>query len=203
MWRVDLYINYSPEFLDPVTFNWSDICKNQKIKEFKFNNGSFYLSILFDNPIYEDFILGTLTFVPKKVGITYINISGVVSSKEGLKYDGYNYNGVKYPKTLFYGSEIIIKKSINYSGEKKLNESITNIYQTSSNIINVNVNITANQKSPKIIIKEINISETKPNITIFIKEEDNLDIKLLFCVFLGSILSGVVFGIIIKNVVRI
>lgn len=63
---VDIYINYSNEYLGPIGFNWSDEFKDVKVKEYKFENGTFYLSILFENPQEGNICLGTLTFSPIK-----------------------------------------------------------------------------------------------------------------------------------------
>ncbi|WP_292460627.1 hypothetical protein [Methanothermococcus sp.] len=214
---VDIYINYSKDYLSPIGFNWSNICKDNKIKEYKFKDGVFYLSIMFDKPIYNNVInLGTITFNPLKKGETTLNVSGKVSSEWGIKYDSknlyYRNYGEKsqyrepYPDTKFYGATVNIKEIGNYTGSTnlngELNENIVSSSSSSSTIIN-KINIITNQSTPKVIVKKINVSEEKPNITVIINTDgkNSLDYNLLASVFIGSILSGIIFGLLFRRMI--
>ena len=63
---VDIYVNYSEDYLKPIGFNWGDEFKDVKLKEYGFENGTFYLRILFENPQEVNICLGNLTFSPIK-----------------------------------------------------------------------------------------------------------------------------------------
>jgi len=228
---VEIYVNYSTEYLKPSGFNWSDEFKDVKIKEYKFENGIFFLKILFSNNIQEGNIcLGVLAFSPIKKGKAILNISGIVSSEYGITYSSKNRYYVDYgkrsqrieyyPDTEFYGSTVIIEEKGEYTNystnlEKVVNESdiIQNIddkkYIESSksiekaidkiiNNITNNITIITNQEIPKVIVKEINLSEERPNITVIVNISETFDYKLLIHIFIYSLLSGVLFGIIIK-----
>ncbi len=212
----DIYINYSEDYLAPIGFNWSDKCKDSKIKKYKFENGVFYLSIMLDNAIYDNTLtLGTITFNPIKKGKTTLNITGVVSSECGIRYDDDNEYYVnygtpslhteQYPDTKFYGATVIIKKAGKNTSSANLNEeldesTVLSSSSSSSTIIN-NITVIANQNIPKVIVKEVNISETEPNITLIINttEKNGFDYTLLVSIFIGSIFSGIVFGILTKR----
>ncbi len=216
---VDIYINYSEDYLSPVGFNWSEICQESKIKEYKFENGVFYLSIMFNN-IYDDNILniGTITFNPIKSGETNLNLTGKVSSEWGIKYFNSNKYYINYglpsqysepyPNTLFYGATVNIKEVGNYSGNVSLNDELkeddnllTNSPQTQLTTIINKVNVTVSQKTPEVIVKEINISENEPNITVIVNTENktNIDYSLLLSVFISSIICGSLFGLIYRR----
>jgi hypothetical protein len=214
---VDIYINYSKDYLSPIGFNWSDKCKDVKIKEYKFEDGIFYLSIMFNEIIYDNTVnLGTITFNPIKKGETTLNVSGKVSSEWGIKYDEdnkywRNYGETSqykepYPDTKFYGATVNIKEIGNYTGSTslsgELNENAISSSPSSSTIIN-KVNVIANQNAPEIVVKEINISEEKPNITIIINTDgkNGLDYNLLISIFVGSILSGITFGLLFRRMI--
>jgi hypothetical protein len=213
----DIIFNYdSNDYLNPIGFNWSEECKDVKIKEYKFEDGVFYLSIMFDEIIYYPLNLGTITFSPIKKGETNLNVSGKVSSEWGIQYDGsdeyYLNYGEKsqytepYPETKFYGSTVTIKGAGNYTGSTslsgELNENTISSVSATSTIIN-NVNVITNRSSPEIIIKEINISEEKPDITIIINtdEKNSLNYTLLMSIFIGSIFSGAVFGLVFRRMI--
>ncbi|WP_421077528.1 hypothetical protein Mjas_07395 [Methanothermococcus sp. Ax23] len=214
---VDICINYSKDYLSPIGFNWSDKCKDVKIKEYKFEDGIFYLSIMFDEIIYDNTInLGTITFNPIKKGETNLNVSGKVSSEWGVKYDSdnmywRNYGETSqykepYPNTKFYGATVNIKEIGNYTGSAnlngELNDNIVSSSSSSSTIIN-NVNVITNQSVPEIIVKEINISEEKPNITVIINTDgkNGLDYNLLASIFVGGIFSGITFGLLFRRMI--
>ncbi len=207
---VDIYINYSPDYLKPYGFNWSDICKNEKIKSYEFKNGTFVLSILFNKPIEENFYIGEIMFIPTKKGETYVNISGVISSALGIKYDGiqdyydyYTKTFKKYPKTKFFGAKVIIKE-INETNltntSLKLSETIEeknfeNIKSTStSNIIN-RIYINPQVRKPEVIVKEINITEYRPIVKIIVNKKNDYDISNLFF----GIILGIIFGFIFSK----
>ena len=215
---VDVYINYSEEYLKPLGFNWSEEFKDVKIKEYRFENGTFYLSILFENPQEGNICLGTLTFSPIKKGRTTLNLSGVVSSEWGVVYSSKSRYYIDYgkesqrfgyyPDTEFYGATVVIEGESNYTNystklEETLNESDilgeespTYTGKVINRAIN-NITIITNQDTPKVVVKEINISE-RPNITIIVHTSETLDHRLLIYTFLGSIISGVLFGIIMR-----
>ncbi|AEH07207.1 hypothetical protein [Methanothermococcus okinawensis] len=212
---VDICINYSNDYLSPIGFNWSDKYKDVKIKEYHFENGTFFLSIMFDEPIYDSSInLGTIVFNPIKKGKTNLNVSGKVSSEYGIKYDSHNqyyidYGGksgskVPYPDTKFYGATVNIKKTGNYTGSTNLNGELNENTVSSSSSTTINkINIITNQSMPEIIVKEVNISEEKPNITVIINSDgkSSLNYNLLISIFIGSILSGIIFGLIFRRMI--
>jgi hypothetical protein len=85
---VQVYLNYSPEYLEAVGFNWSDACKDDKLKEYEFKDGKFWLNINFDEPIFDNsFVVGTLIFNPKKNGITHVDFLNVINSTDKNKLD--------------------------------------------------------------------------------------------------------------------
>jgi len=217
---VEVYVNYSEEYLKPLGFNWSEEFKNIKIKEYRFENGTFFLSIFFANNTQEGSIyLGTLTFSPIKKGRTTLNLSGAVSSEWGVPYSSkkryyidYGKRSQRieyYPDTEFYGATVVIEGEGNYTNHStKLEETFdeSDVLDEESlkyrgnfipRIIN-NITVIANQDMPKVIVKEINISEEKPNITVIVNTSEVLDYKLLIYTFLGSLLSGALFGVIMK-----
>jgi len=218
---VDITVNYCPEYLKPLGFNWSEEFKDIKMKEYKFENGTFFLTISFfkNNPQEGNIILGTLSFGPIKKGKTTLNISGVVSSELGVKYSSksryyidYGKSSQRiayYPDTKFQGAVVVIKEVNNYTNySSKLEETINErdiLEEESStyggrvifNIIN-NITVHPNLDAPKVIVKEINISGGKPNITVIINTSESLDYKMLIFTFICSLLSGALFGIIIK-----
>ena len=73
---------------------------------------------------------------------------------------------------------------------------------SSSTTIN-KINVITNQSMPEVIVKEINISEEKPNITVIINADgkNGLDYNLLISIFVGSILSGIVFGLLFRRMI--
>ncbi|MBW9220681.1 hypothetical protein KKP91_00470 [Methanothermococcus sp. SCGC AD-155-M21] len=221
----DIYVNYPNEYLGSIGFNWSDEFKEVKLKEYKFENGTFYLSISFDSPVEGNICLGTLTFSPIKKGRTTLNLSGVVSSECGMAYSSKSRYYIDYgkasqsigyyPDTEYCGATVVIEGGGNYTNhstklEETLNESdiLSSSKEASkesstyvpSNIINKitnNITISTNQSIPKVIVKEINLSE-RPNITVIINTSEVLDYRLLIYTFLGSLLSGVLFGVIMR-----
>ncbi len=218
---IDLYINYSSKYLKPSGFNWSEVCNDADIKEYSFKEGQFKLSITLNDAYYGDTLsIGKISFVPTREGNATLNISGVVSSGNGVKYDGINeyrigksYNYAKYPKVVFKGAEVIITKgnnNINISLEelnKKGSLNSSSNYDTNTNSIKVianvinNINISVNKKSPKIIIKEINSTEYEPNIsvTVNIKNDGKLDYGFIVSLFVGSLISGALFGFMFRG----
>ena len=217
---VQIYLNYSPEYLDAVEFNWSDLCKNTKSKEYEFKDGKFYLNIQFSEDIFEDnIIIGTLIFNPKKEGKTYIDFLNenigdptvehktVLSSSEGRWYDGQEtaesvyiaedkqeYK-IDHPNTVFKGCEVIIKGT----GEENVSKNLKDEFEASSggttNIIN-KINVIANQKTPKVIVEEINVSEIEPNVSVVLNVDydEGIDFKLLGMIFVVSLIGGAMFG---------
>lgn len=140
---------------------------------------------------------------------------GVVYSSKSRYYIDYGKESQRfgyYPDTEYYGATVVIEGEGNYTNystklEETLNESdiLGEEYRGSSgHICNVfnkivnNITITSNQDIPKVTVKEINLSEGKPNITIIINTSEVLDYRLFIYTFLGSLLSGVLFGLIIK-----
>jgi len=212
---VDIYINYSSEHLKPIGFNWSEEFKNVKMKEYRFENGTFYLSISFQDPKEGNICLGTLTFSPIKKGRTTLNLSGIVSSEYGITYSNKNRYYIDYgktsqrieyyPNTEFHGATVVIEGEGNYINySTKLEETLgeSNIVDEESSeyrgkVIN-NITVIINQDVPKVVVKEINISERKPNITVIVNTSEVLDYKLLIYTFIGSLLSGILFGAIMK-----
>ena len=214
---VDITVNYSPEYLKPLEFNWSEEFKDIKLKEYRFENGTFYLSILFSNsPKEGNIYLGTLAFIPIKEGETTLNISGVVSSEHGIKYSSKNRYYIDYgkasqriayyPDTKFQGATVVIKGVSNYTNystrlEGTFNES--DVLDEHSEfkgkilckIIN-NITVTPNFNTPEVVVKEVDIVEKSPNITLVINT--SVDYRLLIFTFLGSLISGVLFGAVIK-----
>jgi hypothetical protein len=212
---VQIYLNYSTEYLEPIGFNWSDLCKSCKSKEYEFKDGRFSLNIQFDEDIFKDrVVIGTLIFNPKKEGKTYINFLNkylkgrdviyktALSSAEGRWYDGHYENYDKnskwyrfyYPNTTFKGCEVIIKGIGKENITKNLKEELEIGSGGITKIIN-KVNIVANQKTPKVIVKEINVSEIEPNISIVLNvEHDGIDFKLLGMLFVVSLIGGAIFG---------
>lgn len=216
---VDIYVNYSDEYLKPVRFRWNDEFKDVKIKEYKFENRSFYLSISFQNPKEGSIYLGTLIFNPIKKGETKLNISGVVSSEWGVEYSKKNKYYIDYgkesqcinyyPDTEYYGATVVIEEEGNYTNQStKLEEILDgdNIPDGGNleyrgevvhRIIN-NITVITNQDIPEVIVEEINISEGIPNITVIVNTSEVLDHRLLIYIFIGSLLSGIIFGIIMR-----
>ncbi|EHP84864.1 hypothetical protein [Methanotorris formicicus] len=189
---LDIYINYSPEYLESVGFDWSDFCKNEKIKSFEFKGGEFYLSIMFGEDVFEDKVtIGTLTFNPKKEGnlsIIFENKSKV-SSTQGYKYDGLG----NYPNTTFKGCDIVIKGVGTGNFTKNLKGEL-DVSGGTTKIIN-EINVITNQKAPKVIVEELNVSEIKPNVSVVLNVDYNdVDFKLFSLIFIVSLIGGVMFG---------
>ena len=217
---VDIYLNYSPEYLRPLGFNWSEEVKDIiYLKMYKFENGTFILRVLFnkENPPEGNMCLGTLSFVPVKKGTTTLNLSGTVSSEYGIVYCNksryyVNYGTPSqriefYPNTEFYGATVIIEEVGNYTNystklEETFNESdiiSKEISKYSGNIVCKvvnNITVVANPDNPRVIVKEVKITES-PNITLMIKTPE-IDFRLLIYTFICSLLSGVLFGVFIK-----
>ncbi|ABR54044.1 hypothetical protein Mevan_0133 [Methanococcus vannielii SB] len=207
---LDVHIDFSTENLQPIEFNWSENCKNEKWKEFKFENGNFYLSITFDETRYEDSVfIGTIVFSPKKESNTELSLSGTTSSDLGYGYSKISRiantktgtTRLIYPDTEFKGSEIIINGVKEYGGSTKLEDTFDDSKIASSSGSNVvyNIQVIPNQKEPEIIIKEVYIEEISPNITIIVKNNGSINPFLLLSIFFGSIISGAVFGSIFKG----
>jgi hypothetical protein len=217
---VQIYLNYSPEYLDAVGFNWSDLCKNAKSKEYEFKDGKFSLNIQFDEEVFEDrVVVGTLIFNPKKEGNTQLDFLNknlndtsvedvtALTSAEGRRYNGHEefvciqVNGKKvqdhfvYPNTVFKGCEVIIKGT----GEENVSKNLKDEFEVSSggatNIIN-KVNVITNQKTPKVIVEEINVSEIEPNVSVVLNVDydEGIDFKLLGMIFVVSLIGGAMFG---------
>lgn len=207
---VDVFINYSEDILEPVGFNWSEDCMDMDWKEYIFEDGKFYLSITFDETIYDDSIfLGTVVFNPIKKSETELDLSGCVGSNLGIQYNGGKRTAdtdderstrVEYPETEFYGSEIDITGVGSYDGSTNLAGTFeeTSAAVSGANVV-YNINVIPNQKEPDIIVKEIDIEEVSPNITVIVQNDGGLNPVLLVSIFLGSILSGVVFGSIFRG----
>ena len=94
---IQIYFEYPEGYTEPIGFNWSDDCKDEQIKSYKFENGKFTLDIMFDEPKYNDkLIIGTLLFNPKKEGKLTLNFSTnkeeekytTISSEHGMEYNG-------------------------------------------------------------------------------------------------------------------
>ena len=190
---LDIYVNYSPEYLDAVEFKWSDTCKNEDMKSYEFKNGEFFLTILFSEDITDSKItVGTLIFNPKKIGETEVNIENksIVSSIQGHHYDGTDL----YPNTIFKGCRVIIKGVGEENVTKHLKEEYKGDSGGANKIIN-KVTVITNQTAPKIIVKEINISQIEPNISLNLKVDYNgIDIKLFSLIFIVSAIGGIIFG---------
>ncbi|ADG14057.1 conserved hypothetical protein [Methanocaldococcus infernus ME] len=203
---VEIYINYS-NHLKPYGFNWSNICKKEKLKFYEFKNNTFRLEISFSKPIEEDFCIGEIMFIPVKEGEAQLNISGVVSSALGYKYDGineyldyYTKTFKKYPDTKFFGARIIIKKTKNITNTTmKLKEDIEETKISSSTIVN-RIYIAPNAKEPKVIVKEINITEYQPIVKIILEKKNNF--KFPWFNLLFGMLFGIFFGLIISKFKR-
>ncbi|AIJ05239.1 hypothetical protein JH146_0389 [Methanocaldococcus bathoardescens] len=200
---VGIIINYS-DHLKPYGFNWSDICKKEKLKSYEFKDGTFRLEISFDNPIEEDFCIGEIMFIPVKEGETQLNLSGSVSSALGYKYDGvneyfdyYTKTYKKYPNTKFFGAKVVIKGINATNTTMKLKEDVGDIETSSSSTIVNRIYVTPNVKEPEVVIKEINITEYQPVVNVVIEKKSSF--KFLGFNLLSGILAGVLFGLIMSR----
>jgi hypothetical protein len=193
---LDIYINYSPEYLEAVRFDWSDVCEEEDVKSYEFKDGEFFLTIMFNEGITDEkLVVGTLVFNPKKTGeieVTFENKS-VISSIQGKRYDGFE----SYPKTTFKGCKVTIKGV----GESNVTKNLKEEYdeaEKASKIIN-KITVVTNQTPPKVIVKEINVSEIEPNVSINLKVDyEGIDVKLLCVMFIVSLVGGIVFGYLVK-----
>ncbi|XRP96552.1 hypothetical protein ACO3UB_06275 [Methanocaldococcus sp. 16A] len=202
---VDIYINYPPEYLKPYGFNWSEICKNEKLKFYEFKDGAFNLSISFNNPIEEDFCIGEIMFIPIKEGETQLNLSGSVSSALGYRYgSGESYfdkstNTFKeYPNIKFFGAKVIIKGigNVTNTTTMKLKEDVEDVETSSSTIVN-RIYITPKVKEPEVIVKEINITEYHPVVNVVVEKKSSF--KFLGFNLLSGVLAGILFGFILSR----
>ena len=157
--------------------------------------------------------------ISSECGISYSS-----KSKYYINYGKVSQRIENYPDTEFHSATVIIDEEGNHTNystklEETLNESDI-IYSNESSIIyssnnlskkgsihvsnriinkiTNNITISTNQSIPKVIVKEINLSEEIPNITIVINTSEELDYRLLIYTFLGSLLIGIIFGIIIR-----
>ena len=189
---LDIYINYSPEYLEAVRFDWSELCKEEDVKSYEFKDGEFFLTIMFSEGVTDEKVtIGTLVFNPKKTGEikVFFENKSVVSSIQGKKYDGFE----SYPKTTFKGCKVIIKGVGEGNVTKKLKEEYEEA-EKASKIIN-KITVVTNQTPPKVIVYEINVSEIEPNISVNLKiDYEGIDVKLLCVMFIVSLVGGIIFG---------
>ncbi|AEF96100.1 hypothetical protein [Methanotorris igneus] len=201
---VSICINYS-DYLKPYGFNWSDICKKEKLKSYEFKDGVFNAKVVFDKPIEEDFCIGEVMFIPIKEGEVQLNLSGSVSSTLGYKYDGvneyydyYTKTFKKYPNTKFLGANITIKSAGNVTNTTmKLKEDVEEYESSSSSTIINRIYITPNIKEPEVIVKEINLTEYQPIVNVVVEKKGSF--KFLGFNLLSGILAGILFGFILSK----
>ena len=100
-----------------------------------------------------------------------------------------------YPNTTFKGCDVVIKGI----GKENVSKNLKDEFEASSGgatkIIN-KVNVITNQKAPKVIIKEVNVSEIEPNVSIVLNVDydEGIDFKLLGMIFVVSLIGGAMFG---------
>ncbi|MBA2840964.1 hypothetical protein HNP87_001496 [Methanococcus maripaludis] len=206
---VDVSINYSIDVLEPIEFNWSETCIEMDWKEYWFEDGEFYLSITFDETIYDDSILiGTVVFNPIAESETELELSGCLASNLGTQYNGGKRTAdtdderttrVEYPETEFYGSEIEINGIGSYDGSTTLEGTFEETSVVSGSNVVYNINVVPNQNEPEVIIKEVEVEEISPNITVIVQNDGGINPFLLVSIFLVSILSGAVFGSVFRG----
>ena len=212
---IQIYFEYPEEYTEPIGFNWSDDCKDEQIKSYEFENGKFTLDIMFDEPKYNDkLIIGTLLFNPKKEGKLTLNFSTnkeeekytTISSEHGMEYNGNRVSddtekGVEYyyyPNSIFKSCEITINGIGSENISKKLSEDtsgeISSFTSGAPKIIN-EINIYTNNSEPTVLVKNVNISEIEPNVSVVLNVNNNrsIDYKLLTTIFLVSLVSGAAF----------
>ncbi|AEK19700.1 hypothetical protein [Methanococcus maripaludis] len=206
---VDVFINYSTDILGPVEFNWSETCMEMDWKEYQFEDGEFYLSITFDETLYDDSLLiGTVVFNPIAESATELELSGCLASNLGSQYNGGKRTAdtdderttrVEYPETEFYGSEIKVNGVGSYEGSTSLEGTFEETPEVTGSNVVYNINVVPNQQEPEVIVKKVDVEEISPNITVIVQNDGGINPVLLISIFLGSILSGAVFGSVFRG----
>jgi hypothetical protein len=206
---VDVFINYSTDILGPVEFNWSETCMEMDWKEYQFEDGEFYLSITFDETLYDDSIfIGTVVFNPIAESTTELELSGCLASNLGSQYNGGKRTAdtdderttrVEYPETEFYGSEIKVNGVGSYEGSTSLEGTFEETPEVTGSNVVYNINVVPNQQEPEVIVKKVDVEEISPNITVIVQNDGGINPVLLISIFLGSILSGAVFGSVFRG----
>ncbi|MBA2853518.1 hypothetical protein HNP89_001494 [Methanococcus maripaludis] len=206
---VDVFINYSTDILEPIEFNWSETCIDMDWKEYQFEDGEFYLSITFDETVYDDQVLiGTVVFNPIAESATELELSGCLASNLGSQYnegkrtadtDDERTTRVEYPETEFYGSEIDVNGVGSYEGSTSLEGTFEETPEVTGSNVVYNINVIPNQQEPEVIVKKVDVEEISPNITVIVQNDGGINPVLLISIFLGSILSGAVFGSVFRG----
>ncbi|UXM85203.1 hypothetical protein [Methanococcus aeolicus] len=212
---MQLYFEYPEENIEPIGFNWSEDYKDEQIKSYNFENGKFSLNIMFNEPKYDDkLIIGTVLFNPKKEGKITLNFSTnkeedkdtALVSEYGGGYSGdkisiYSEKGVEYsyyPNTIFKSCEITINGIGSENISKKLSEDtsgeVSSYTGGAPKIIN-EINIYPNSSEPTVLVKEVNISEIEPNVSVVLSVNNKVykDYTFLTAIFLVSLVSGAAF----------
>ncbi|MBP2144132.1 hypothetical protein J2127_001302 [Methanococcus voltae] len=201
---VDLLMNYSTEYLKPVSFNWSEDFKDTKLKRYEMKDGKLDLSISFEDLVTKDFIMGTITYTPIKKGETELTMGGDITSNYGQSYNGNNpyYKDIekleisgRYPSITYYDLKLDIKKESNYTGETKTTEKTDDDTANMGGSDPSNLNIRVNQGQPVIHVKEINVSQIEPKISVNLDTETVFDVKLVVLAIVIGLISGVAFGL--------
>ncbi|MCS3901353.1 hypothetical protein [Methanococcus voltae] len=201
---LDVLMNYSEEYLKPVSFNWSEDFKDTKLKRYKMEDGKLDLSISFEDVVEKDFILGTIIYTPIKAGETELTMGGDITSNYGLSYNGNNpyYKDIekveiagRYPSINYYDLKLDIKKEANYTGETKTTEKVDESSQNTDMADSSSLNIRVNQGETVVHVQEINVSQIEPKISVNVDTETVFDIKLVFLAIGMGLISGVAFGL--------